>query len=579
MHTRQGGSSRKTHPGILLVVLTLAGATFGCDRSLTSPVADEGRVTPPAGRHAAAWPTPGGSDNSPTGGSGPIITATSGHDGSQQEVLMPYYFRFRTIVQVTLVGTIHRQTVLGPFHFGDYGVTGTGAAPGDGAVFTRQQNSNDPAQAVPGGSFPAYFQDRIVYGRNGSAARPFNAKPSCGNPEIPNDPDCIVFSAVEGTQLTFSAYDVALSGTVDATSVSSHGLVRFDISPAQADIQGLAVPLDASEWLWTPDDPADGPPTLVACGGGRHCELFVDASGSMLARAYVNGKLHETPPMHVAVTDRLMLNVDKAYGPVNYRATFVARNSDSTNILVYGWTFVPDDGSASIGVQCPTGSQGSQWTCVYAVPKSGTMRIDASVHYNHVVKASSHVAVVPCPTGDSLLDDPSIRRMLDSIWKLSHGGDSNLDIRLERGFATWDSSGTRVIRLSPTDAQSTPCSTAIANVTPDPGRLEAEYHVHPFVRGDSLPKACEKGKSVPPGSYLRAGGEFVGPSLADWNRTALQPPRPEYVVDRDSIFRALPGVRQPYDSASDRFIPDPSDVRRFLTSWPRRGAGCLVVNF
>ena len=218
--------------GLLFVAIVLA-----CEQSPTSPLGAGTNPLAPPGQ-SARWMTPGGEDNSPQGGAGPVLGNTSPHDGTQDAAELPGFFKYRTIVQVNVTGTIKRTTNIGPFNFPDYGVTGTGAAPGDGAVWIRQTTSTDPATAVPGESFIAYFQNRVQYGRNGSAARPSNTNPSCGNLYIPGDPDCLVFSSGSGTQLSYSATDVQLTSTVDANRVPSHGIARFDIAPAQSQIQG-----------------------------------------------------------------------------------------------------------------------------------------------------------------------------------------------------------------------------------------------------------------------------------------------------------------------------------------------------
>ena len=282
--------------------------------------------------------------------------------------------------------------------------------------------------------------------------------------------------------------------------------------------------------------------------------------------------------MHVTVTDQLSLSVDKPSGAPNYLAVFTVRNSDSTDVLVDSWQFVPDSG-AVFGVGCPTWTQGRQWNCAMNVPVSGTMKVKVSVHYNHWVFKSVHVTVVPCPTNDSLLDDAKIRLMLDSIWKLSNGGNPDIDKRSERGFTVYDSVGRLVIRLSPLDTASSPCQTAITEPYPPPGTVLAQFHVHPFTLNDSLPRACEIGKGLKGGQYLKYANSFGGPSEADWNRTSVVPPRPVYAFDKDSIYKAAPGLPMPYDSLTARYNPDLSQIPNYLSTWSRKGPNCTVIKY
>lgn len=246
--------------------------------------------------------------------------------------------------------------------------------------------------------------------------------------------DCITYSGSGGT-VSLQAVDVALVGWADRSAVTTGDLVKFDVSPSPTEVGTYSVATDALEWQWVPDD------STVAIwnpGCARHCEIFVDYSGAMYARAYTNGMMKTITVAHIQVTDQLSVTAVPAYGPAGFQARFTAQNSDSAGVNVNNWTFIPDSAGGTMPTSC-----GSANPCVWNVPVSGTMQATVVVH-GRLKKATVHVDVVPCPTSDALLDNPALRRMMDSLWKLSFPNPSNPESWRERNMFVYDSSGTTI---------------------------------------------------------------------------------------------------------------------------------------
>ena len=328
-----------------------------------------------------------------------------------------FNLHFQTVVRVSVEGVVHRSTVFGAFPELDIGPTGVPGAPPTAAGKITFGNYSTGYWAADTGSTLAVLGGDVHLGR-GPMSQPLNMNPMCGNYDVtPADyRDCVRYDVTTPAKLSYSIVDASLTMTASATAVPSRGHVAFDLKADPSTIGQWSLNVQGAEWMWTPDDTArwGGPRTptypTMQCTGNTHCEYWgFDQSGTIQARAYVNGVMKEGPPAHVTVTDSLTLQVDRSSGPANYLATFHAANSDGTNILVTGWTFTPDSGGAPFSVACPTYQQGAYWDCPMHVMQSGTMSIRASVHYDHYSTASVHVTVVPCPTDDPVLDDPAIR--------------------------------------------------------------------------------------------------------------------------------------------------------------------------
>ena len=207
--------------------------------------------------------------------------------------------------------------------------------------------------------------------------------------------------------------------------------------------------------------------------------------------------------------------------------------------------------------------------CTIEVFASGVMRVTASVNgTERTATASVSVDSVPCPTGDSLVDDPSVRLMLRTAWDSSRTDQSQIANYRERSLHQYDSAGVKVLRLHPVASDDTPCRSRAQEEQPLPGARRQGAHSHPFAVGDSLPWQECGYDPPPPGKYYVNGPGLGGPSLPDWRRAASES-AVHWVIDRDSIYRATP---TPLDSTDF-----PTDWKSNVKSWPRRQpSGCSI---
>lgn len=187
-----------------------------------------------------------------------------------------------------------------------------------------------------------------------------------------------------------------------------------------------------------------------------------------------------------------------------------------------------------ISSYCPPAGQ----SCTVPIYENGTMTVDAIV--NGVAQTRSIVVVVnvPCPTGDTLLDDPSVRSGLAAAWAESHS-DGPIADRLERGVHWFDSAGVKIYRLTPIDPLiDTPCQNANAWIPSRPPDSIISGHIHPFAVDSIVPPSCNP-PGAPPNAVYKAVHPYGGPSDADWHRAWLDK-LPSVIADRDSLYRIYP---------------------------------------
>lgn len=245
---------------------------------------------------------------------------------------------------------------------------------------------------------------------------------------------------------------------------------------------------------------------------------------------------------------------------------------------VMQWTWAPDSGTART-VACSYGAN----PCVTRVYESGSM--DVAYYFNmsrRTRHAKVHVLAVPCPTGDSLMDNVVIRNGLTMLWSQSGADSAGLDPagRRERGFyggAPWsDPLHVNKVFISAPNPGDTPCSNG--NLPGNAGSFDllVGAHVHPFSINDPLPSNCG---AAPPGSVLVYGHGYGGPSGNDWKRS-FDDQLPQIVGDRDSVYV----IETPPDSV--RFDTDPAtndtlwrplgDWRSKIKSYSRASGSCKL---
>lgn len=355
-------------------------------------------------------------------------------------------------------------------------------------------------------------------------------------------------------------------------------IIRWRADPDS--LQGIVTPLTAKRVFFEPDSSGALADSAVSCGTGggyfyqtNSCTIATRASGTLHVWAIVNGKLdHKTA--HITVPT-LQLKATPAYGKKGDSITFTPVWSDGAAVTQTpdSWGWAPDSApGATQACSAPSGSH----ACRTRVQESGTMTVRVTA--NGLARtASAHVTIVPCPTGDSILDHPDVRQAMDSIWRLSNADSANRDIRRERVLTVYDSGGTMVVRILQLDSAATPCSTHRIEPVPPPGTLLAAIHVHPFAIGDSLPPSCnDPNDPPPPGTHLAYGYGYGGLSANDWTNTQTVPKHTEFAFDRDSVYRADPSSTFT-TTAAGKDIPDSSSVANKRGVWPRHGNGCSIV--
>lgn len=327
------------------------------------------------------------------------------------------------------------------------------------------------------------------------------------------------------------------------------------ITPNQ--IAGQGVPRYVQSWRFVED--GTGRVVDPGCGTSTTCGFGPPRSGRMRVSAWVNAdSLTAEFPIQLGPVG-LTLTPSRSSVAAGDSVTFTPAGTPAgAPVEVLSWSWQPDSGA--VVTVC-----GTNPTCTMAVPRGGTMKVSARVQ-GVTVAATAPVTVVPCPTGEPLLDQPKVREGLRAAWDSSNAGDPDRSKRIERAVYFYDSAGTVVYRVVPSLTTDTLCSNGPPEPSPPPGRLIADAHVHPFKLNESLPPACLPNQPMVSGYYAKG---FGGPSAADWARASggHQPPVPVLIVDRDNLYRANP---MPTDSAHFEWYTPPGDSVQ--TSRPRKNA-------
>lgn len=228
-----------------------------------------------------------------------------------------------------------------------------------------------------------------------------------------------------------------------------------------------------------------------------------------------------------------------------------------TNIA---WHFQPDSGAG--GQVC-----GATVNCVFPPQRTGLLTCNALV--NGVQKSrKASVSVLPCLTGDSLLDDARIRKLLNDAWNGSSPNDTNWNRRERIGARIQLPDGSVVDTLYALGAAATPCA-----ADPFGGNMGGiplvGIHTHPFSPNnpaDPLPydptqspvsncqqvvDAVNKNGLLPPGKVFTAA---PNPSPKDLQ---LSGGIPNIIVDADNVWIYYPG---PWGS--------PGTTKRFYRNKP-----------
>ncbi|MGH7717372.1 MAG: hypothetical protein ACREON_00820 [Gemmatimonadaceae bacterium] len=252
----------------------------------------------------------------------------------------------------------------------------------------------------------------------------------------PNWPEpCFTITGTHTVTLTPMATKLQLAAS--RTTVLAGDPVTFTAST----IDGTG--FDVVEWIWVPDQPADGGPVLMARIGDQR------EPGSGSATLYADGG----PPICV--------------GPTN--------------------------------------------PCTEPMLQSGTMYVRAVIHWaaGTVEQASVHVDVIPCPTGDSLLDTQWVRDSLRQLLRDSRPDAAADTLKVEQAafFLRDRTTGALSFHRAPADSANNCMVQGEYEFDPQRHILVALVHTHPYAPGDII-LFC--GSRFAPLTYRSVG------SLADW---------------------------------------------------------------
>jgi hypothetical protein len=311
------------------------------------------------------------------------------------------------------------------------------------------------------------------------------------------------------------------------------------------------IPGSATRWRWIPNATA---PDSTACPNNTGpCKKAVMQAGTMWAYSAPSGGDSASKPVTVTIPD-LTLYAHQQSGPVQRTVTFTPNWSDGRPVTVSAWSWTPDSTGGST-----TACSGTPGVCEAPVSENGTMTV-TSMLASVTKTASVHVTVVPCATGDTLLDTEAVRMGLSTIDVMSRSG--SVQNRHEQGIYFFQNTLTGEVSalLNYTNYADNcswadqPWPSAPANSVPI-----ARGHSHPYDPAiDTLPAGvtCGKDKNGNPKTLKQPSVPHWGPSPAD-DAVAFSDGGPGFAIDADSIYRTDgPGLRH---------------------SWPRVLNGCSLL--
>lgn len=248
-----------------------------------------------------------------------------------------------------------------------------------------------------------------------------------------------------------------------------------------------------------------------------------------------------------------VVDIDFVDAPITLSDTFVTAGSPihasatlinfTTTRAIY-WIFEPDAGTATqvcVGVL----------SCDFTPSTSGRLRIHINTVGGSVVSRSKRISVLRCPTGDSVLDTPTLRDSLLAAMARSNPDSTTGSMkRREIGgliFRNVDSLGvTRFyFKEAPTYLRQTACDNEWmifgGNAAGD--IAVASFHTHPNAPGDPVYGCPDpEAQQVPGGpgkpKYTGDAGKTGGGSDGDWNLTN-QSGSPAYVMTKNGRISRL----------------------------------------
>lgn len=213
------------------------------------------------------------------------------------------------------------------------------------------------------------------------------------------------------------------------------------------------------------------------------------------------------------------------------------------------WAWKPDVGTGGIS---PNTCAWNEKTCTRTYSKTGWMVATAVIEI-YTVKDSARAYKVPCPTGDSIVDQEVVRNALLHALAASNPGAANeLDMKEHGGYVLRDRITGQIV-IQPELSPASNCW--ILGTVPPPidfakYELLAEYHTHPYQPYQATIQ-CRDPITGEVTSYNPLWG--YGPSEPDaialttlnaWLVQTWRPAVAEYVIDPVAIYRLPPWARR-----------------------------------
>lgn len=212
----------------------------------------------------------------------------------------------------------------------------------------------------------------------------------------------------------------------------------------------------------------------------------------------------------------------------------------ATPVVVRRTFFEPDSAGGGVPSDSTKTCAISGTSCTIQPLGSGTLHLWALVN-GKLVHKQAHVTVVPCPTGDTLLDNPTFRKLIKIVWDSSNASDSTK--RMERlGVLLYDtvshSYSNMLLPLNSDSSKNSQCSVKPGSWSIPTKSIVVTYvHSHPFKPGTQFSGHCPKGDD---GKYLMYNWNLLTgwASGQDWH-VSQSLHLPSYIVDSLHIIRIV----------------------------------------
>jgi hypothetical protein len=209
----------------------------------------------------------------------------------------------------------------------------------------------------------------------------------------------------------------------------------------------------------------------ATCGGSGEPPCFLVSSGSFAIDV-------QPIPADLMLTASATSVTPSTNVTFTASATPAAVNADWRLFTIQSWQWTPDSGSQTV-------SCGTSKTCNFTPLTSGTMKVTAIVNGTEQTE-ERYVSVLPCLTGDTVLDDARIRRELEKAWNGSNATGPQSG-KVERFGGRFGSTDTTFAPLPGSSACRgwDPAQWQVGTPIGALGYPGVMWHTHPWNKGDS----------------------------------------------------------------------------------------------